>query len=715
MDNLEERITNLLNFDSSIEILTPFCLNSYFYEGKIRIEYKGVNLDFEVSIPKSYPFTLPNTDNISITFKNESLIGYSHINNDGSVCFHPEKDDDFERKLKLEIDCLKTWIYDYYICKKEDDNYTYLIHNTEKGKSSTLYFSDNEKKFQKDDFGVFQYSNFTNNETQQTNISTEKFKVQTFYRIGFDKDFEDKWSQDFLTRLKLNQNNGFWIYIESEPVTDELGKRKSIETWSQLERYLPKNFIKHLYDSFKKLNRSFFFEDNLFFLIGYKIPNKESYETHWDLIKIHKNRLPIATKFIPKENRISIKEKHEIFCKTDKIIWGNTVNSNYERFFGRGKLSGNLTDKKILIIGCGALGSSLAEILVRGGCKYIALDDFDKVASGNLCRAKYDLLNLNSSKIESLKNNLINISPFVSIFNIPFKLNYYYDMNEWLNKSIDFVFDCSTDTEVTYSLDKSEFKGRIFSLSITNKAKELICVNGNDITRKTNHFYEFLGNEETSFFEGTGCGYPTFEANFNDISSLLNLAIMNINFQIDNSTFSDNFIIKQNFENGFKNLKIQGYQEFFESTTSNYLYISNDILSKIKQELSNHYPNEFGGVFVGFKQNELIVIEDVLIPDDFENGKTIFVRRPGTLNERLELIFNTTKGKITYIGEWHSHPGGPPNPSSTDINAMQEIADTKKIGNSNPILMIVKITDEIFEPVIYIYDKKKLLSYERQN
>ena len=136
-------------------------------------------------------------------------------------------------------------------------------------------------------------------------------------------------------------------------------------------------------------------------------------------------------------------------------------------------------------------------------------------------------------------------------------------------------------------------------------------------------------------------------------------------------------------------------------------------LTKPETKKGNPFIRSLGaGVFVGYKQDDLIVIDDVLIPDDFENGKTVFVRRPGTLNDRLELIFNETNGKITYIGEWHSHPNGPPNPSSTDVIAMQEIADTKKIGNSNPILMIVKITEEIFEPVFYIYDNKKLLKYE---
>lgn len=703
---MEESITSILDADSSIKILTPFYLDSYFYKGRIQVDYKGVQLEFTVSIARCYPFTLPSTDNISIIFENKDLVGLPHINVDGSVCFHPEKDDDFERKLKSEIEGLKTWIYDYYICKKEDDNYTYLIHKTEPNKSSTLYFSDNDKKFKKSEFGVFQYSDFNSFET------TEKFKIQTFFRIGFDKDFQDKWSSDFHEKLKSSTYNGFWVYIEKEPIKDEFDIRKGIETWEEFEKHLPETFIKHLYDSFKRLNKNYFFEGDLFLTVGYKIPNDEGYETHWDLVKINKHKLPITTLRVPKEDRASANDKYYSVCTKDKIIWGSTVNSNYARFFGRGKLSQKLVDSRILIIGCGALGSSLAETLVRGGCKNISIDDFDYVASGNLCRSKYNLYNLNRRKIESLKGNLINISPYVNIFNIPLKLNHYSDMESWLSKSIDYVFDCSTDAEVTYSLDHINFSGKVFSLSITNHAKELVCVSGKEITKTSNHLYEYLGNEEPSFYEGTGCGYPTFNANFNDINSLLNPALMNISSQIEANSIPDNFVIRKKDIYGFKQIEIEGFFSSFESSTNNHLYISNQTLGKIRLELLKHYPKEFGGVFVGFKKEGLIVIEDVLIPDDFVNGKTEFVRHPGTLNDRLAKIFKETNGKTTYLGEWHSHPNASATPSSTDEKAMKEIAENIKIGNLNPVLMIVKVTQDVFEPITYLYNEKKLLRYE---
>nr|WP_199000946.1 ThiF family adenylyltransferase [Flavobacterium sp. ASV13] len=706
---MERLITDILSEDLSIKILTSFSKKNYFYEGKIEINYLDKELEFEVLIPKNYPLTLPNIDNISITFKNTNLIGYNHINNDGSVCFHPKKDDNLERKLKSEISGLKKWIKDYYIGNKEEDNYTYLLHNSQKDKSTTLFFSDNDKKFKKDDFGTFEYSVFTDRKFIPENYKAT-VSVQTLFRIGFN-EYKDKWSSEFLDKLKLQQYKGFWIYIGDEPIYKNDNKRKSVEKWNDLEKYLSTDFIKYLYDNFKGLGKTFFFEQELCIILGYKIPNNENYEIHWDLIKIPKNKLPIYTVLLPKNDRALPNKKYIGICNSDSIIWGTTNNCNYERFFGRGKLTQKLINSRILIIGCGALGSSLAEILVRGGCTNIILEDFDSVGSGNLCRSKYNLLDIHTSKIDSLKDYLLGISPYVNIVKMPFKMSYYLDLENGLNQGVNYIFDCSTDTEVTYILDKINFEGQIFSLSITNHAKELVCVNGKNITARTNDFYNYLENEEPLFYEGTGCGYPTFQASYNDINSLLNPALANINLQIDKDNIFDNFIIRKEEVNGFYKFSIDRYNRYVEQLTKNCLYISEETLIKIKSELDKHYPNEFGGVFVGFKENDLIIVKDILLPDKYENGKTVFIRHPGTLNERLQSIFEETSGKIIYLGEWHSHPDASPMPSQTDIKTMKEIAENNEINNINPLLMISKISNDIFESNFFLYNNNKLLKY----
>ena len=140
--------------------------------------------------------------------------------------------------------------------------------------------------------------------------------------------------------------------------------------------------------------------------------------------------------------------------------------------------------------------------------------------------------------------------------------------------------------------------------------------------------------------------------------------------------------------------------------------MSRNVLKNIKENISIHYPKEFGGVFIGFKQSGNFIITNILIPDKYENGKTVFVRHPGSLNERLEQIHLLTDGKIGYLGEWHSHPDGPTSPSRVDINAMKNIARDKNVQVAEPLLMIAQIGKTASDKEFYIYSNKKLRSYE---
>ena len=85
---------------------------------------------------------------------------------------------------------------------------------------------------------------------------------------------------------------------------------------------------------------------------------------------------------------------------------------------------------------------------------------------------------------------------------------------------------------MTYILDKINFKGDTFSLAITNNAKSFVSITGLDLSKKAKIIFNYVENEPPKFIEGTGCGYPTFEANYNDIITLLNtgLKVINDNF-----------------------------------------------------------------------------------------------------------------------------------------------------------------------------------------
>ena len=285
-----------------------------------------------------------------------------------------------------------------------------------------------------------------------------------------------------------------------------------------------------------------------------------------------------------------------------------------------------------------------------------------------------------------------------------------------LNKNFDFIFDCSTDSEVSLILDSLSFNGSIFSLGLTNKAKHLTCLNNENISKETAILYDYLESEPASFFEGTGCGYPTFNANFNDINTVLNISIKKLNEHFNSKDTINSFYIK-NLSSANSQIEIIEYVTFFQEDVKQNLLFPKHLFQKIESALLRHYPKEFGGIFIGYKslQFQAIVIEDILFPDKYENGEAKFVRHPKSLNERLDVLFKESNGKTEYIGEFHSHPNAPALPSEIDYKAMTIIAKASKVTTNTPILMIGKINDkELKKTRFFIYKDEKLNEYEQQ-
>lgn len=70
-----------------------------------------------------------------------------------------------------------------------------------------------------------------------------------------------------------------------------------------------------------------------------------------------------------------------------------------------------LWDKPIGIVGCGSLGSKIAAMLVRSGCRRIHLFDADVLEPGNLVRNELDWRSVGAHKVRGLKARLLEIAP----------------------------------------------------------------------------------------------------------------------------------------------------------------------------------------------------------------------------------------------------------------------------------------------------------------
>lgn len=69
---------------------------------------------------------------------------------------------------------------------------------------------------------------------------------------------------------------------------------------------------------------------------------------------------------------------------------------------------------RIHIIGCGSVGSTLAELLVRYGLKDITLYDFDRVEAHNIANQMFVSTDIGKEKVTAVADNLVAINPELS-------------------------------------------------------------------------------------------------------------------------------------------------------------------------------------------------------------------------------------------------------------------------------------------------------------
>lgn len=71
-------------------------------------------------------------------------------------------------------------------------------------------------------------------------------------------------------------------------------------------------------------------------------------------------------------------------------------------------------DSKVHIIGCGSVGSTIAENLARCGVKNMVLYDFDTVEPHNIVNQMFTQQDVGKSKVEALRDILVNINPEIT-------------------------------------------------------------------------------------------------------------------------------------------------------------------------------------------------------------------------------------------------------------------------------------------------------------
>lgn len=122
----------------------------------------------------------------------------------------------------------------------------------------------------------------------------------------------------------------------------------------------------------------------------------------------------IINGFATKE-KYELKEFDELFCIPKDTLPPKDALDAMMRARHTPKLHDKLKKCSVAVCGLGGLGSHIAIMLARSGIGRLNLIDFDVVEPSNLNRQSYMVDDLGKFKTEALKQQILNINPFIEI------------------------------------------------------------------------------------------------------------------------------------------------------------------------------------------------------------------------------------------------------------------------------------------------------------
>jgi proteasome lid subunit RPN8/RPN11 len=388
-----------------------------------------------------------------------------------------------------------------------------------------------------------------------------------------------------------------------------------------------------------------------------------------------------------------------------------------------------LKGKRILLLGCGALGSFLAEYVVRAGAKKLVLVDNDTVSPGILVRQLFRDHSIGYTKVSALKLRLEELALGTEIV-AEFRNLQRGVLNNFVPDEYDLILDATASRTVSIILEK-ELSARkdappIASFSISAKAKSgMVTVKMSrfsggpiDIGRRAKiaalqsvgavHFAKDfwpLAKDIDLFQPEPGCSEPTFIASASDVafysSALLNTALIRIS-ELKKSEASSDFISMPPYS-ATKDCDVSfsctiGEVKRLKEVKHGYSVLTAlGATGSINSEITRNRRvgselNETGGLLFGSIDDS---IERIWIdaasgppPDSFQSPELFECGTVGT-SEMSKHHKEKTQGSSGFVGVWHTHPVSLPRPSQVDLSAMLNILHFQENPPRHVVMLII--------------------------
>jgi len=260
-----------------------------------------------------------------------------------------------------------------------------------------------------------------------------------------------------------------------------------------------------------------------------------------------------------RRNGFRVNEKNHLQWDRDladrpkRVSWLTTRNWSSDQLRRRGEAEEAVRRQRTLIIGAGALGSAVADSLVRLGVLDLAVMDGDLLDVGNLCRHVLTMEDVGRNKAIALAARLNRAAPDARV--VPFASQFPpSDAFARQLRSYDLIIDCTAEDSVLRAMEAFEWRSdKLFvSLGTTWRAEGLFAFAtkaqafpADAVIARYAEFPAPKMDIDDAGVEGIGCWSPVFPAGADDIQLWAAVGVGFIRRSVESSTTASTYYVRR--------------------------------------------------------------------------------------------------------------------------------------------------------------------------
>lgn len=392
------------------------------------------------------------------------------------------------------------------------------------------------------------------------------------------------------------------------------------------------------------------------------------------------------------------------------------------------------TGKNVAIVGCGAIGSSIAILAARAGARKLQLYDDSIVKPGILVRQQFDRYQIGYGKAHSTARNASYANPDVETVHLGQDIRRVLREDDRLAALLeaDVIVDATASRTVTLALERQfrEFpkshpplltmalghNGDIALMTLATSASpgmslhvdrlsKIAFANSSQGKGFLDEFWPVSADRERLFQPEPGCSDPTFRGSAADV-----LCLTSRMFNVGATWLSEaeqprHRCYALDLSNRRPKARLPAELEFDWAPNDLLTDLRHGyrlrlgrsartaILSWVRRSERLRGPRvETGGILFGEADEFLKTIwidgASGPPPDSIASEEGFVCGVEGVQDLHAEKT-KRTRGSVRFVGMWHTHPGGMPIPSGTDRAAMAKLLGGDEFLGRQFLMLIV--------------------------